>query len=73
MKGMRKHLQMYMKNKTTHLQVSNWQKEKKKTKKKKHVPRKNRWAWNKNVFLIMGKSPLQKLRVYHTFTMCDFC
>ena len=25
---MREHLQMYMKNKTTHLQVSNWQREK---------------------------------------------
>ena len=25
---MREHLQMYMKNKTTHLQVSNWQSEK---------------------------------------------
>ena len=29
MKGMREHLQMYMKNKTAHLQVSNyWQREK---------------------------------------------
>ena len=33
MKGMREHLQMYMKNKTTHLQVSNWQREKKNEKK----------------------------------------
>ena len=47
MKSMREHLQMYMKNKTTHLQVSNWQREKKNEKNCHHSVRYNTRELNK--------------------------